>query len=89
MTKEYSRYQKNVINNYYQNLETISLQKLAELVSELYLADTPAQQRRLWERVEKAMAKLKIPQRLTDHILEKRDVQILARNLETWQNAGK
>ena len=41
MTKqEYSDYQKDVINNYYRNLDAIALGKLSELVSELYLADS-------------------------------------------------
>ena len=35
--KEYSEHQKAVISNYYGNLNTIMLQKLSELVTELYL----------------------------------------------------
>ncbi len=33
------------------------LQKLGELVTELYLADTKAKQNRLWQRANKAMVK--------------------------------
>ena len=84
-TREYSGYQKSVINNYYRNLDTISLQRLSELVSELYLADSEAKQKRLWERVEKAMTNLKIPPAIIEHIMNKRDVQILAKNLQEWQ----
>jgi len=39
---EYSQYQKAVISGYYNNLDTIMLHKLGELVTELYLADTGA-----------------------------------------------
>jgi hypothetical protein len=35
---EQSRYQQNIIKNYYQNREAISLQRLQETVTDLYLA---------------------------------------------------
>jgi hypothetical protein len=85
MTKqEYSEYQKGVINNYYRNLDAISLAKLSELVSELYIADSDAKRARLWQRVHKAMLKLKIPAVIINHIMTKKDVQILAKNLNDW-----
>jgi hypothetical protein len=86
--KEYTQYQKSVISGYYNNLDTIMLQKLGELVTELYLADTQVKKDRLWERVQKAMIKLKVPPAIIDHIMEKQDVEILAKNLQDWQ-AGK
>jgi hypothetical protein len=85
---EHSRYQKNVIDNYYKNLDSIMLDKLSELVSELYLADTKAKQDRLWGRVQKAMSNLKIKNSIIEHILQKRDVQVLAKNLTDWQRNG-
>ncbi len=81
---DYSQYQKTVISGYYNNLDTIMLQKLGELVTELYLADTRAKQNRLWQRTNKAMVKLKVPPAIIDHIMEKKDVQILAKNLQDW-----
>ncbi len=84
-----SNYQKSVISGYYDNLETIMLQKLGELVTELYLADTEARRNRLWERARKAMVKLKIPPAIIDHIIGKKDVRILAKNLQDWLGAGK
>jgi hypothetical protein len=81
---ERSAYQKEVISKYYENLDTIMLGKLGELVTELYLADTPAKKQRLWQRVHKAMVKLKIPPAIIEHIMQKRDVEILAKNLQDW-----
>jgi len=81
---DYSQYQKTVISGYYNNLDTIMLQKLGELVTELYLADTKAKQNRLWQRANKAMLKLKVPPAIIDHIMEKKDVQVLAKNLQGW-----
>lgn len=82
--KEYSKYQTSVISRYYEHLDTIMLQKLSELVTELYLAETDAKRDRLWQRVHKAMIKLKIPPAIIDHIMTKRDVEILAKNLKDW-----
>jgi len=90
--KEYSQYQKSVISGYYNNLETIMLGKLGELVTELYLADSQTKKDRLWQRAHKAMVKLKVPSAIIDHVMEKQDVEILAKNLQDWQsgkNKGK
>ncbi len=81
---ERSKYQRQVISRYYDNLDTIMLQKLGELVTELYLADTPAEQDKLWQRAYKAVVKLKVPPAIIDHIMEKTDVEILAKNLQDW-----
>ncbi len=84
--QEYTAHQQGIINRYYDNLDTIMLQKLSEMVSELYLAETQAKKDRLWQRVENAMARLKIPPAIAEHIMAKRDVQILAKNLQEWLN---
>ncbi|MFB0553758.1 MAG: hypothetical protein ACETWQ_10645 [Phycisphaerae bacterium] len=81
---DYSQYQKAVISGYYNNLDTIMLGKIGELVTELYLADTQAKQNRLWQRAHKAMIKLKVPPAIIDHIMEKKDVEVLAKNLQDW-----
>ena len=79
-----SKYQTDLIGRYYQHLDTIMLTKLSELVTELYLAETPAKQKQLWQRAQKAMAKLQVPPAIIDHIMKKRSVEILAKNLKDW-----
>lgn len=86
---DYSAYQKTVISGYYDNLDTIMLQKLGELVTELYLADTKTKKDRLWQRAHKAMVKLKVKPVIIDHIMEKQDVEILAKNLQDWLGKKK
>ena len=82
--KEYSNYQQKVIKNYYENLDTIVLTRLQELVTDLYLAETPAKKKKLWQQVEKALDKLKIKPAVKARILETQDVKILAQNLNGW-----
>ncbi|MHC4500877.1 MAG: hypothetical protein ACYS9T_05620 [Planctomycetota bacterium] len=81
---ERSEYQDGVISRYYDNLDTIMLRKLSELVTELYLADSPARRDRLWQRAHKAMLNLKVPPAIISHIMQKRSVEILAKNLQDW-----
>ena len=87
--QEYSQYQHDVISQYYKNLDAIMLQKLAELVSDLYLADSPKKLDKLWDRVHTAMLKLKIPPKIIDHIMQKKNVEILAKNLQDWLGTKK
>ena len=82
--QEYSNYQKKVIQNYYQHKDTIVLTRLQELVTDLYLSETPAKTKRLWQQVEKALDKMKLKPAVKSRILEKQDVQILAKNLQQW-----
>ena len=53
-------------------------------MTDLYLAETPAKKKKLWQQVEKALDKMKLKPAAKAHILEKQDVQILAKNLNDW-----
>ena len=85
--QEYSSYQKKVIQNYYQHKDTIVLTRLQELVTDLYLAETEAKAKKLWQQVEKALDKMKLKPATKTRILEKQDIQILAKNLNEWLKA--
>jgi hypothetical protein len=70
--------QRKIVDRYYQHLDTITITKLQELVSELYLAE-PAAAARLWKRAETALAKSAAGDAEVRRVLETRDVQALAR----------
>jgi len=89
MAQEYSKYQKKVISNYYEHLDTIMLTKLQEIVTDLYLADSKAKQDKLWERAQKAMEKLTIKPAVIAHIMKQREITILAKNLQEWLKSAK
>lgn len=82
---EYSRHQKKIIERYYDRRGQIMITRLEEIVSELYLASSEAQVKRLWSRAEKAMQGLKVPASIQTHILAERRPETLARNLREWQ----
>jgi hypothetical protein len=81
---DYSSHQKKIISRYYENRDEIMLQRLSELVSELYLAETDRRRDQLWERVAAAMRNLKVKESIAAHILEKRSPEVLAANLKEW-----
>lgn len=78
---DHSKYQKKIIKNYYENQEGISLQRLSELVTELYLAEGKARARQ-WQYILAALEKLKIPQSRIDHLVKQDNPALLARLVE-------
>ena len=82
--KEYTPHQQRIIRNYYRNRERLALQKLQELVGDLYLAGGDRERERLWKRVEKAFVNLKVPPRLAEHILTSRRPELLAEHVKEW-----
>jgi hypothetical protein len=74
---DYSPYQQKIIKRYYNNYDSIQSQKLAEMVTEIYLAEGKKLDR-LWTRVGEMLTKLEFPATRIAHLLEKRDPALLA-----------
>lgn len=85
--KEYSRYQKQVIKNYYDNREQIDSGRLSELVTSLYLA-SEKKAAKMWETAGELMERLNVPKSRIEHILATKDPAILATVVEDL-NSGK
>jgi hypothetical protein len=64
---DFTPHQQKIIKRYYNNREAIQSQRLAELVSELYLS-TGKKRLRVWESVVAAMQKLGVAQSRIDHL---------------------
>lgn len=77
MLEDYSRHQQGIIKRYYANLDKIQVQKLAELVSELYLADGRKRDK-LWKSAAAAMERIGIPKQRIDHIVGSDKPELLA-----------
>ncbi len=77
MLENYTRHQQGIIKRYYQNLDKIQVQRLSELVTELYLAEGKKKEK-LWLTVEATMKKLEIPQQRIVHLMGKKDPALLA-----------
>lgn len=71
-------YQEKIIKNYYQNMESISLQKLSELVTDLYLAEGK-KRAQLWERIVPALEKLKVAPTRIEHLVKQDNPALVAK----------
>lgn len=70
-------HQQKIVKRYYDNLDTISLQKLGELVGDLYLA-TGKKRQTAWKNIESALQKLEVPQARIDLLKTKDDPALVA-----------
>jgi hypothetical protein len=68
---DFTPHQQKIIKRYYDNQDTLALQRLADLVGELYLSGGKKRQR-VWTNVKSALQKLGVPQTRIEH-LEKQD----------------
>ena len=81
MDKKYSKHQQKIIRNYYENRESISLQRLAELVTELYLAEGKARERQ-WKYIVGVLEKLHVPAERIEHLRKQDNPALLAKLVE-------
>lgn len=86
---DHTPHQKKIIERYYDQRDVIMLNKLGEIVTELYLADTEKKRRQLWNRARKAMVNLKVPPTIIDHVCAKQDVEVLAHHVRDWSAQAK
>jgi len=75
-----SSYQQNQIKHYYENRDTMALQNLAELASELFITDDdPKKEKKLWKRAAKAAGNTDADPARVEKIVEAKDVKALSR----------
>lgn len=75
--RDYSPYQQKIIKRYYDNSDTLQLQRLANLVGELYLSSGKKLER-AWQGVGEAMSKLGVPPARVEHLLQQRKPELIA-----------
>ena len=76
-----SPYQQRVIRDYYRNRDALAVQRLGEMVTDLYLAEGKSRQR-LWRRVAAALEKLKVPPSQIEHLTESDNPALVANLLK-------
>lgn len=71
-------YQQAIVRRFYDHRESMAQQKLADLVGELWMADTEKKKERLWARVEKALLVSGGNEAWVKQIIQTRDLKQLA-----------
>jgi hypothetical protein len=74
---DHTPYQQKIIKRYYNNQDTIQRQRLAEMVTELYLSEGKKRQK-VWASIATAMQKLAVPQSRIDHLLKQDNPALVA-----------
>ena len=82
---DFSPYQQKIIKRYYDNQDTIQSQRLAELVTDLYLAEGKKRQR-VWKSIVAALEKLKVPQSRIDHLVKQDNPALVAEVVKEIQS---
>ena len=81
---DYTSHQQKIIKRYYDNLDTISLDRLAELVGELYLASGKKKEK-AWQNAVKAMEKLEVPKSRIEHLAKEQNPALVAELVKELQ----
>jgi hypothetical protein len=74
-------YQDKIIRRYYQNQDQILVQRLGDLVTDLYLAEGK-KRATLWKRTAEILEKLKVPEARVQHVCQSEDIEVLAKLLK-------
>ena len=86
--REYSNHQRKIINRYYEHLDTIAINRLSELVSELYLCTDKKKAEKHWQRVEALLERTSANDAEVRKLLADRSVERLAELLNRINLAG-
>ena len=74
-------HQDKIIRRYYQNQDQILIQRLGDLVTDLYLAEGK-NRARLWKRTAEILAKFKIPNARVQHVCQSDNPALVAELLK-------
>jgi hypothetical protein len=75
--EDYTMTQQGIIKRYYQNIDGIQLQKLSDLVGELYLSEGKKKEK-VWKSIIGLLTKMEIPQSRIDHIVNSGKPELIA-----------
>ena len=80
---EYSKHQKGIIKRYYEHRDTIALQKLGEIVSNLYLETNEGKIKRGWKSIKTQMLAAGVNEKKVEEIVSDRDLGAVAKIVQS------
>jgi hypothetical protein len=84
MIEDFSPHQQKIIKRYYSNQDTLQLQKLSELVTELFLAEGKTRAK-VWKSVTAAMQKLGVSATRINHLVQQDNPALIAELVKELQ----
>jgi hypothetical protein len=88
---DFTKHQQGIVNRYYEHLETITVTKLAEIVSDLAVETDGGKLTKLWNRAHKGLKKLSPDPLRAAKVIATRDVAGLAKlvgEIQAIEKAG-
>jgi hypothetical protein len=87
--RDLSRHQEKIVKRYYEHHDTIQAQKLGELVSELWLAESDAARKKLWTKARTALDRLDADPKRVAAVCDAQDVEGLTKLIKQIESARK
>ena len=81
-TNGYSQYQKKVIKNFYDNKDLRLVQKLGELVSNLYLETSEKKKETGWKKIKKMLTDLNVHPGEVEYLTKDKNLSTISKKLE-------
>ncbi len=80
--KGYTQYQKKVIRNFYDNKDLRLVQKLGELVSNLYIETSEKKKEAGWKKIKKTLTDLKVHPGEVEYLTKDKDLSLISKKLD-------
>ncbi len=80
--KGYTKYQQKAIKNFYDNKDLRLVQKLGELVSNLYLETSEKKIETGWKKIKKILTDLKVHPGEVDFLTKDKKLSIISKKLD-------
>lgn len=84
--EDFSRHQQGIIKRYYSNQDQILMQKLGDLVGDLFLAEGK-KRAKVWDSIKTTLTKLGVPQSRIDHVAASDDPKLVAKLVTELQGS--
>jgi len=81
-TKGYTKYQKKVIRAFYDNKDLRLVQKLGELVSNLYLETSEKKKETGWKKIKKMLTDLKVHPGEVEYLTKDKNLSMISKKLD-------
>ncbi len=80
--KGYTQYQKKVIKNFYENKDTRLVQKLGELVSNLYLETNEKKIETGWKKIKKMLTDINVHPGEVEYLTKNKNLSVISKKLD-------
>ncbi len=81
-SKGYTQYQKKVIRNFYDNKDLRLVQKLGELVSNLYIETNEKKIETGWKKIKKMLTDLKVHPGEVEYLTKDKNLSMISKKLD-------